>query len=176
MKITDESIAQVPLTKIPTMSGIENIALRECHRALLREVSKQPDGTEIAIAYDLKFNELSRSVGGAGKGNVKIQRVNRPHVMIHNHPDGLVFSHTDIISFANNPFMNTMTAVGNNGRVYSISRLSNVDNVGLWNFALTLQSNVIPLISSGDEDSYIFLIRSFLKEVGRYGCYTNYLR
>lgn len=46
MKITDESIKNVPLTKIPTLSEFENAALRERYRDLLRWVKDKPEGTE----------------------------------------------------------------------------------------------------------------------------------
>lgn len=50
-------------------------------------------------------------MGADGSGRVVIPRIKEPHVFIHNHPDGAIFSHTDLNSFTNNQQAKILTAI-----------------------------------------------------------------
>jgi len=49
-------------------------------------------------------------------------------IVIHNHPDGLIFSEGDISSFINHPEIKVLGAVGNDGSAYFIEKLKNFDD------------------------------------------------
>lgn len=133
--ITDAAIERVPLVQLPGMSDEQAIKLQQRHRELLRFVQAEPAGRE-AIAYcDAKTLQLlDRYTGGDNKvqGTIFAQ----PHVAMHNHPSGGTFTHTDLVSFVRVPSMQVLTAVGNNGALYTLTKSQGYND---YQFARCLQ-------------------------------------
>lgn len=95
--ITDEAIQSVPRLR-PQGWSVERAArLQEAHRELLRAVQSKPVGTEAGRIYHPDMSPISQLVTGeASCHQVTLPSCEVPHIVIHSHPDGQIFSGTDI--------------------------------------------------------------------------------
>ncbi len=105
-----------------------NARYQEACKDLLSEVQQYPVGTEVSIVYDENMNPIKGCgyiVGGIG--SVKIENPNVPYHAFHNHASDGTFSFQDLIGFARKDRMLSLSACGNNGNLYCISRTSKSD-------------------------------------------------
>lgn len=80
--------------------------------------------------YKIKVSEDSRYINAVA--NAK----GRNLIFMHNHPSGSSFSYEDIHTFVNEKAIQIITAIGNNGRIYVISKGLFYDNRKVNSFLL----------------------------------------
>lgn len=118
--ITEDSIKRVPLIRPNGISEESALKMQEAHKDLLRSIKDKPIGTEAGAIYSTDMRLIERSIGSTDQ--TMANPIDIPHIFMHNHPDNLTFSHTDIDSFIRRPDLILLTAVGNNGRVYALEK------------------------------------------------------
>jgi len=96
-------------------------------------------------------------------------RYDEPHILIHSHPSGGTFSHTDLQNFVFRENLMTMTAVGNNGQVYMLSKREQYDGFKTY-IALNTELPVLEkFVESDDLQGYLSEIDSFIRGLRSYG-------
>ena len=140
--------------------------LQEAHKDLLRAVKDKPVGTEAGAIYTPDMRLIERRLGDDATQTVSLPHYAVPHILIHNHPDGLTFSMADIESFGMRFDLETMTAVGNNGTVYLLQKTAAYDPVGFSKALLTEQSKLKGIHTP---EKYAEEINRFLREAEQYG-------
>lgn len=121
--ITDESIENVQLIQPEGFTIEDAILLKKAHQELLKEARKYPLGTECGMLLDLdmeQFDDIGIIVGKTD--GLSLPRYSEPYIALHNHSSGETFSVADVIGLAELDNMYSLTAVGNNGKVYLISK------------------------------------------------------
>lgn len=159
--ITDEAIQSVPAVLSVFVSKDQ---LLESHKDLLRFVENEPLGTEAAAYYDQNMKLLDRYIGS--DSSVKAEHFDVPYLVMHNHPSGETFTHTDIERFIMDPDMIVLTAVGNNGNVYMLEKLDNYNAAGL---VTEYHSSNLWNIENVTAAKYLKQMNEFLNGVGKYG-------
>jgi len=92
-----------------------------------------------------------------------------PYVMIHNHPDGQTFSHTDIMNFILRANLKTMTVIGNTGKVFVLQKGNDYDGNGLYFFVKDKLAIIEKAIKDKDEEKYLGIVVEIIKEAKEYG-------
>lgn len=118
--VTDEAIQRVPKLRPQGWSTEQAERLQEAHRELLRAVKDKPVGTEAGAIYTPDMRLIERRIGEDAAQTLSLPRCTVPHISIHSHPSGEIFSARDLESFFYNEEMNGMAVVGNSGKVYII--------------------------------------------------------
>lgn len=122
LPINSESLSSIQSFSCDLLSPQLQNRLKNEHKKLLISVSGRPLGTEAGATYDLQMNRLNSVVGEPGAGNIKIPKETVPYIVMHSHPTGETFTHTDLILFAKDQNMKMITAVGNNGFIYAAEK------------------------------------------------------
>lgn len=129
--ITDDAINGVP--KVDVFGDDErNSRYQQANQDLLREAQKYPVGTELSRVYGADMKPIS-GYGyrvGTEQGEVKIDNPNQPYHGFHNHPSGNDLSPTDVIGMTKRENMQSITAVGNDGKLYCVSKTSHANSAG----------------------------------------------
>ena len=173
LPITDDAIRRVPLIRPRGWKQEQAQRLQEAHRELLRAVKDKPAGTEAGAAYTLDMQLIDRQIGEDTDHSVVMRRCTVPHIFIHNHPSGAVFSYTDLTSFALNETMQGMTAVGNDGNVYVLSKAEDYDGFYFIKSLSELSPLLKGFVDAHDVKGYIQAIETLLKEAKAYGVYFD---
>ncbi len=142
-KITDESIRNVPL--VDAFGDAEkNERYREANRALLLEAAKYEPGVEVSMVYDADMKAIDGFGYVLGEmGHVRIENPGVPFHAFHNHGSGETLSFADARAFVNNSSWISVTAVGNTGSVYSLTRTAYSDSFGFGCFLRNKSRTVI---------------------------------
>ena len=121
--VSADAIDKVPKLKIFEDDEL-NIAHQKASQNLLAEVSKHkelPAGTEFSIVYDENMNRIPNYDYVQGEvGRVRIDNPNVPYHAFHNHGSNESFSYSDLLGFARDDNMLSLTAQGNLGSKYVI--------------------------------------------------------
>lgn len=125
--IIPERIENVPKIKIRGLTEQENDFLRESCKALLKYMQSSELGTEGVIVLNSEFKEIDRYKGTSGSPSIPLKQYEQPHIVIHNHPDGLPFSEADIQQFIRQEKMMGLGAIGNDGTPYFIYKTPDYD-------------------------------------------------
>ena len=133
MKVADSgniyhSVSADAVDKVPKLDIFAteelNIAHQKASQNLLAEVSKHkelPAGTEFSIVYDENMNRIPNYDYVQGEvGRVRIDNPNVPYHAFHNHGSNESFSYSDLLGFARDDNMLSLTAQGNLGSKYVI--------------------------------------------------------
>ncbi len=168
--ITDEAIQSVPRLR-PQGWSVERAArLQEAHRELLRAVQSKPVGTEAGRIYHPDMSPISQLVTGeASCHQVTLPSCEVPHIVIHSHPDGQIFSGTDIRKFISSGSMEMMTAVGNDGTVYMLRKTSEYDGFQAYMKYRELKAALQKAVSENSMDNYIRAMQNFVNGGSIYG-------
>lgn len=169
INITQETIDNIPFVDISILDNATSINLQNRHKEILTIAKKLPPNTEVGFICDMNGTRIDKKIGPLGKGNVKLPSPNIPHITIHSHPDGNIFSHSDLRQFISSPNMLIMSVVGNNGNVYCLSKTIDFDGFSIYQLYNRLENDLIPLIQSRDADGYINAIEKFIQEADKYG-------
>lgn len=162
--VTQQAIDSVPRVKPSGWTDAQADALQAAHRALLEYVRDAPAGTEAGFVCDLDGTVLDRRMGTSG--SVRFPRLETEHMLLHNHPDGLTFSETDIVGFLRRPGTKVLTAVGNQGAVYLIAKTEHYQGA---EFAKALVRELDALHQAQTPQDYTQEMNRFLKEAEKYG-------
>ena len=125
--IIPERIENVPKIKISGLTEQENDFLRESCKVLLKYMQSSELGTEGVIVLNSEFKEIDRYKGTSGSPSIPLKQYEQPHIVIHNHPDGLPFSEADIQQFIRQEKMMGLGAIGNDGTPYFIYKTPDYD-------------------------------------------------
>lgn len=129
--ITDDAINGVP--KVDVFGDDErNSRYQQANQDLLREAQKYPVGTEVSRVYGADMKPIS-GYGyrvGTEQGEAKIDNPSQPYHAFHNHPSGNALSPTDVIGMTKRENMQSITAVGNDGKLYCVSKTSHANSAG----------------------------------------------
>ncbi|USF26159.1 hypothetical protein N510_001077 [Firmicutes bacterium ASF500] len=162
--VTEAAIQRVPRIRPTGWSEERCLKLEEAHKELLRFVKDAPVGTEALAVYTEDMGLVNRILGEDGQ--VRFRSTSSPHIVVHNHPNGLTFSAEDIRSFIWNYDMTTLTAVGNNGTVYAMHKTDGY-------LGADFLKAFIPIISlyeeAETEAERSKIISRFLEEGSKYG-------
>ena len=169
IKIEPKNIENLPYVEIPGLGGEASRKIHEECKDLLREAAKHPVGTEVGAICDLQGNRKWRGVGKSADGAVHIPDAGFPHITIHNHPDGLVFSKADIEHFIFNENMVAMVVTGNNGRIYTVVKEEEYDGMDAIRKFVILEPKLQLFVDDFNIDGYIHSICAFLKGGEEYG-------
>lgn len=169
MPVTSKSIRSVKPVNSRILDKKRQKMLAERNKELLEYIKDEPVGTEAIAYYDMNLKELAKRKGDIG--HVGALKVKGEHIVIHNHPSGNTFTHTDIRSFVTNIETAMMVAVGNSGKVYTLEKGDDYDGFKI-NQLLT------PILEKWEKkeytvDTYMNDINQFLSEVKDYGAYFN---
>lgn len=133
--ITDDAIASVPNVNIFDDEE-KNARYQQANKDLLTEAKKHPVGTEVSRVYDADMKPIEGCGDRVGEklGQVPIDNPDVLYHAFHNHPSGETFSPDDLIKLGQRKNQISITAVGNNGNVYCISKNSNANSAGYKQF------------------------------------------
>lgn len=165
--ITNKAIDSVPLIRPTGWSEEQAERLQEAHKELLTEAAKHPTGTEVGAVYNTKLKNLDSVVGGVG--TVSIPQFSEEHIVLHNHPDGELFSEGDIEPFLMRAELQAVTAVGNDGSLYYIGKTESYDGFQFGERYLKVLEELKKHKETEDSDGYIKEMRKFLMEAGEIG-------
>lgn len=169
--VTDEAIQRVPQIRPQGWTTEQAERLQKAHRDLLRAVQSKPVGTEAGAVYTPDMRLIERRIGEDATQTVLLPRYTVPHILIHSHPSGEVFSARDLESFFYNEEMNGMTVVGNSGKVYVVLKSVEYDGFRFGAAFSDMSIQLKSAMSEHDPDKYINTIKGFLKGASQYGAY-----
>lgn len=167
--ITEEAIQRVPQIRPDGWSAEQAERLQEVHRELLRSVRDRSVGTEAGAVYSPDLRLIERKVGDAAAQQIVMPRCQKPHIFIHNHPSGEIFSHTDIVPFAMNENMQAITAVGNTGNVYMLVKTDAYDGFQFLQAYNAVLKQLMDAINESNIGKYMAVMEEFLEGVEAYG-------
>lgn len=119
-EITDDIIEKLKSPDIDGFSKEENKRLLEAEKNLLRYVKDQPLGTEGVICLNMDLSENERYLSNTENGKIDLKRYDEDCIILHNHPDGLIFSEKDYETFSKSDEIKALAAVGHNGNIFFI--------------------------------------------------------
>lgn len=169
--VTDEAIQRVPQIRPQGWTAEQAEQLQEAHRELLRAVQSKPVGTEAGAVYTPDMRLIERRIGEDAGQTISLPHYTVPHILIHSHPSGEVFSARDLESFFYNEEMIGMTVVGNSGKVYVILKSVEYDGFRFGAAFSDMSIQLKSAIREHDPDKYINTIKGFLKGASQYGAY-----
>lgn len=167
--ITEDAIQRVPLVQPDGWSIEQAERLQTAHRDLLRAVMDKPVGTEAGAVYTLDMRLIERKAGDVAAQQIAMPRCQEPHIFIHNHPSGEIFSYTDLTSFLANDKMYGMTAVGNTGKLYAVFKKETYDGFRFWKALDDASSRLSKAEEKSDIKQYIGIIDELLEVAKEYG-------
>ncbi len=168
--VTDETIERVPLVQPEKWTVEQAERLQTAHRELLRAVQDKPVGTEAGRLYNPDMFPISTLVlGKDADQRIFLPYSSNPHIAVHNHPSGQVFSLTDIKKFIASGSMEMMTAVGNNGVLYIARKAPEYDGFQAYQQYQVLEKVLNGCVETGDMDGYINAVMAFLEGGRAYG-------
>lgn len=165
--ITDEAIQRVPLVRPSGWSQEQAVRLQEAHRELLQAVRDKPVGTEAGAVYTMDMRLVEQKIGESAGQQIDMPRCDEPHILIHNHPSGMIFSPGDVNSFGLRVDTTVLTAIGNNGIVYVLQKLESYDTAG---FAMAFGKDCVEKLHSAKTAiEAADIMQEFLLGVQKYG-------
>ena len=165
--ITDAAIENVREVSPFTWSEEQAEILQRAHRELLRSVQNAPVGAEASFLIDEAGNILAQRENVAG--HVDMPRLAEKHIMMHNHPDNQVFSHTDINSFLDRESTIAMSAVGNDGSVFLLIKTDTFDRDAACLVYAAAEPEIIRLKNTKNYDGYIEAIYQVIWGLEQHG-------
>lgn len=170
-QITDDTINKLKPLNIEGFSAEENARLCEVEKDLLRYVKDQPIGTEGVICLNMDLSEIERYLGNVGNGSIGLKRYDVDCIILHNHPDGLIFSTNDYETFSKNNEIKVLAAVGNNGNVFLIQKTESF-NVYEFDFeTFKIKQKYPKVMSVWDHLKYS---EEIFEEIKKYGVKTYF--
>ncbi len=172
-EITDDTIKKLKPLDIKGYSKEKNEILCEAEKDLLKYVKDQPLGTEGVICLDMKLNEMDRYLSNTSNGMIGLKRYDKDCIILHNHPNGLIFSEQDYITFSQNDEIKGLAAVGNNGTVFLIFKTKKFNNFEFDCETHKIRQNFPQSMSVEDHLKYS---ETIFEEIKRYGIKTYFGR
>ena len=140
IEITDEAIDNVPMLDV-FGDDEKNKRYQQANKDLLSEAQKHPLGAEVSRIYDENMNPIDGHSYNVGDkpGQVRIDDVGIPYHAFHNHPSGETLSPEDLMNISSKNNMVSLTATGNNAKLFSIVKTESADSYG---YAVFLRDKV----------------------------------
>ena len=95
----------------------------ESRKKLLKVVQKIPAGTEAGAYIDPNTGTIIGNILVGNEGRIKLPQMKTKYISLHSHPDGGIFSFSDLKDFSSHEYERAMCVVGNNGVTYWIQKL-----------------------------------------------------
>lgn len=171
-KVTPRIIENIPYFKIPLYGdGTEDSdigrAIQAGHKELLKLVMNNGSNCEFVILIDLVTGRSYVEQGEAlhislseEMRQILDQAEEKTFAVLHNHPNNSIFSFEDMGSFVGYDSIYILTAIGNNGDIYALTKQG-----GFPFEAEDCQS----LLLKYDSYSRKGVLRQFFKEVSDFG-------
>jgi hypothetical protein len=121
--ITDAAIDRVPLVNISGYTEEQCAKIQALHRELLEESRKENGGNEVAYVLDSMLDGKKSFYGEDDKIDFGYL-YGKNLVILHNHPRNSSYSFSDLVEFFGSDQVQTLTIVKNNGRVETLTKLS----------------------------------------------------
>ncbi|MDE6580481.1 MAG: hypothetical protein K2K41_08115, partial [Ruminiclostridium sp.] len=169
--ITDDTIDKLKPLNIEGFSKEECELLCEAEKNLLRYVKDQPLGTEGVICLNMDFSEIERHLGNASNGSIGLGWHDVDCIVLHNHPDGLIFSYKDYETFSRSDEIKILMAVGNNGNVFFIQKTENF-NMYEFDFETFKIKQKYPKVMSVED--HLKYSEEIFEEIKKYGVKTYF--
>lgn len=140
LPITMQSIQNVKAFSSTLLSLEQQRQLKNAHKRLLVQLSKEPLGTEGFSIFDFDMQKLQEGIGKQQGGFVQPPNMKTPHILTHTHPSGGSFTSSDLSAFCRRDNLKILTAVGNDGHVYAVEKMRNFDVIGFTRHLENCQS------------------------------------
>lgn len=141
--VTMQSISNVKAFSCETLNSSGQRQLQNAHKRLLMTASRQPFGVEVGRIFDLNMRPLSQDIIGSSDGHsVRLPDSGMPYVAIHTHPACGNFSNGDLLNFTRNKNLKLLTAIGHDGHIYAIEKISGYNPVNSKAIAWQLNSEI----------------------------------
>lgn len=141
--VTMQSISNVKAFSCETLNSSGQRQLQNAHKRLLMTASRQPFGVEVGRIFDLNMRPLSQDIIGSSDGHsVRLPDSGMPYVAIHTHPACGNFSNGDLLNFTRNKNLKLLTAIGHDGHIYAIEKISDYNPVNSKAIAWQLNSEI----------------------------------
>ena len=127
----------------------------------------QPVGTEAYGLYNAEMKFVGSKVGKPGDREIYIPDLDYPYIAVHNHPDGMTFSESDVFNFIRYPNLQVQTAVGNSGHVYLLEKSIDFAIADFLKAFQKIRSDYPHMMDSPKD--YEDAMKSFLKRGVDYG-------
>lgn len=163
--VTKSSYKKVAKNIPDTWDATQKAALKKAFTGLLKDVEGVELGAECGAVYSRNMELLGKFAGEVGRVNIPAQDV--PYIVIHNHPDCLLFSSGDIRRFLENGELEVMFAIGNDGSVYMLEKMYDYNAIGFADKYLNIEKDHPKMMDSPSE--YVKAIKEFLEDVEQYG-------
>lgn len=164
IRVTDEAIRKVPKIEVSGLTDKQNLALQRCHRELLEKVKEKPLGTEMAFGCNLDMTRVEQITGNENR--VAVPR-GKYEAVLHNHPSGTTFTLDDVSALAMDEKMRMITAVGNDGSVYTLKKLDDFAFSDIYAHYCRLAEKLQDYEKSPEK--YLAFMEQFLKGANLYG-------
>ena len=142
--VTEEAIHAVP-----EITEFENAELNQAVHTgcvdVLKAVKDAPPGAEAIIAISLDAKQKTDVlIGEPGAGVVPFVKMDAPYMIIHNHAGGETFSLKDVDQFASDPNCKGLAVVGNNGKVFLLSKTTAYNGEGFSAYYFSHLYGIVP--------------------------------
>lgn len=113
--VTMQSVSNVKAFKCETLDSDGQRQLQNAHKRLLVTALKRNENVEVGIVFDTHMKPLAKDLAGPSDGgSITLPNQDVPYVAVHTHPDCSIFSHGDLLNFANRDNLKLLTAIGHN--------------------------------------------------------------
>ena len=168
--ITDDAIDSIQLIQPNGWNKRTAEKLQQECKDILRAVKDKPLGTEAGCVYDTDMHRLINiRIGKPGANRVNLPSCNSPYITMHTHPDGEIFSGTDIENFLWSATAETMIVTTNDGKVFCFHKMETYDGFEVMRLWERHNRELIKHIANNDVEAYITQVRKFLREAEQYG-------
>ena len=164
--ITDERISKIKDIQISGLSEENTKKLIQGCKELLAYMKNEPLGREGVIMYDMDMNQIEKYMDKEVRMSAYLKKVEQPCIVIHNHPDGLIFSELDIKRFAERDEMRIFGAIGHNGNIFFISKNDDYDD---YEFTEYMNEIRMKYLIKMPPEEHIKFIEEVLKNASEYG-------
>ena len=164
--ITDERINSIKPVKLALLSDENNQKLTNACKDLLLTMKDAPLGTEGLIAFDMNMNEITRYSAIKADSSVKLINFEKNCIIIHNHPDNLIFSESDMMKFLKDENLKILGAVGHNSSLWFISKTSDYDYFDFYDYIDEIRKKYSIELSPEEHIKFIEEVVENVKEHG----------
>ena len=156
-EITDAAINRVPFVKISGYTEEQCKRIQELHCVLLEESRTTNGGNEVAFVLNSVLDDKKTFYGEDDKIDFGYL-YGKNLVILHNHPRNSSYSFSDIVEFFGSDQVQTLTIVKNNGRVETLTKISEYD----------IESTMKELLRKGSRAEKTGLDSEFRKVVDKF--------
>lgn len=132
-KITDNTIANVPVAIISGYTDKQNLFIQQQHKELLSYSRDKNENKEVAFVFKNGLTEQKIFTGTDDKLDFGNELSGSNLFVMHNHPRNGSYSDTDIAFLLSNDNVKSLSIVKNSGKVEVLTKSENYDKMQLIN-------------------------------------------